>query len=134
MASEVKKRFSLFTCANYSTLVPLLIELCLSLFLNSPNLVHSHPVPPVQPAKYLTVEVSEQPRIHLLNSGLYGALESEPLELHFDQLVAAHDGFGSLLPVRFKWAAVCLLRAHLCRVPLRLVVLRFRELQRGRRV
>ena len=69
--------------------------------------------------------------LDLLNSGFDGALESEPLELHFDQLVAAHDGFRSLLPVWFEWAAFCLLRAHLCRVPLRLVVLRFRELQRG---
>ena len=50
---------------HYCTKHTYLIELCFSLLLHCPDFVHSHAVPVVQPAEYLTMKVSKESRVYL---------------------------------------------------------------------
>ena len=62
--------------------------------------------------------------IYLLDSALHLPLQSPPLELAGDQLVAAHFGGGCLFPVFSEGSPACLLGVELGWIPFWLVVLR----------
>ena len=69
----------------------------------------------------VTLSVATRLPTYLLDTALHLTLQSPPLELAGDQLVAAHGGRDLLLPVLGEGAPACLLRMKLGWVPFWLI-------------
>lgn len=69
-------------------------------FLNCSDIFNCEPIPLVNPAAHLAVELGEDPLFSAHDYLLNSSLQSPPLELAGHQLVGTHDGLSSLLPRR----------------------------------
>ena len=72
--------------------LPLMLKVCLCLFLMLPYFFECHPIPVVHPAEHLSVEGGEESMLCVHQNVLAHVLESPPLEFDGDQLVSRHDG------------------------------------------
>jgi hypothetical protein len=68
------------------------------LVLDGANVGHCQSVPLVGPAEHLSVEVGENSPLGPVDEFLDTSLQSPPLELGSDELVAAHDGADAFDP------------------------------------
>ena len=63
---------------SHTGIMPYLVELLFCFCFKSPNVLHGQPVPLVQPAKHLAVEVTEETRVYLKTEREGGGEDLQP--------------------------------------------------------